>query len=87
LPAGKALLVDHDAIGLDRDATGQEDLQPQPPRAFLPTSCLDLETLFYGRGEESWKRYFDVIADSRLVGSTRTTSSPRFSHTRGRRMA
>src|SRR5512133_2173648 len=36
----------------------------------LPTSCLDLEALFYGRGEESWKGYFDVIADSRLGGST-----------------
>ena len=88
LSAGKALLVDHDAVGLDSDATGKEDLQVQPPKgAFLPTSCLDLVALFYGRGEESWKRYFAVTADSRLVGSTRTTSLPRFSHTRGRRTA
>jgi hypothetical protein len=29
LPAGEALLVDHDAVALDGDATRQENLQPQ----------------------------------------------------------
>jgi len=42
LPPGKARVVDHDRVGLDRDPTREEDLQRKPPS---PVSCLDFASI------------------------------------------
>jgi hypothetical protein len=42
LPSRKTALVNRDAVGLDCNTAGEENLQRTPPTVVLPQSCLDL---------------------------------------------